>query len=254
VAGGQESHFFTVFGGAMESARPAKPGGRIVGLRCYWDEPSMAAELRRLWRMTMRPVVEAFPQASFLIEKTPDHATEMARILKVLPDSKFIHVIRDARGVAASMFAARKHFWGKWAAGSPKDAALWWRKAVTTARDAGRQLGPDRYTEVFYEDLLADTPTGLQKLFAFCGLDVTREQAAGYAAANTFEKQSSTGQTGLFSAQDTERAKSEPKGFFNSGTADGWKKSLPLLHRAIVWRHARHTLRELGYDWNGRKR
>src|SRR5690349_4225193 len=77
IAGGQESHFFTVFGGAMESTRPAKPGGRVVGLRCYWDEPSMAAELLRLWRLTMRPVVDAFPAADVLIEKTPDHATEI---------------------------------------------------------------------------------------------------------------------------------------------------------------------------------
>jgi len=214
----------------------------------------MAAELLRLWRMTMRPVVDAFPAASVLIEKTPDHATEINHILKVLPDAKFIHVIRDARGVANSMQAARKHFWGKWAAGSPKDAALWWTKAVTSARAAGAPLGPQRYTEVFYEDLLADTPAGLKKLFAFCGVDVTAEQVAAYAESNTFEKQASKGETGLFSAQGGERAKSEPTGFFNTGTADAWKKSLPLMHRALVWRHARRTLKDFGYDWNGRKR
>jgi hypothetical protein len=252
ICGGQESHFFTVFGHALESVRPAKPGGRIVGLRSYWDEPALIEEIRRLWRLTMRPLVEAFPDASVLVEKTPDHASEIPRILKVLPDARFIHVIRDVRGVAASMLAARQHFWGKWAAQSPVSAARWWFGAVSSARASGAPLGPDRYIEVFYEDLLANTPAGLQKLLAFCGVNVTLEQAGAYAAANTFEKQSSTGASGLLSPQGGDRARSEPEGFFNSGTADGWKRSLSLRQRAILWRHTRHLMRELGYSWSGK--
>lgn len=253
ICGGQESHFFSVFAPALDSCIPAQPGSRVVGLRCYWSEPDIIHEIRRLWRQTMTAVVDAFPKATVLIEKTPDHCTQIARILSVLPEARFIHVVRDPRAVAASMTAAHDQAWGAWAPSSAKAAALKWAWCVTRAREMGMPLGNRRYIEVFYEDLLEDTPTGLLTMLDFIGVKATAQQAKEYAAANSFEKQAAARDSGLFTAQGGERAKMEPPGFFNSGTADGWKRKLTLLEKLVVWRHARRGMQRFGYTWSGRR-
>src|SRR6185437_7113094 len=140
------------------------------------------------------------------IEKTPDHALEMERILRLLPAARFIHVVRDSRGAVASMLSASKHAWGRWAPSAAKDATILWSRNVTRARAAGASLGPRRYVEVFYEDLLSDTPAHLLRLLEFIAVPATHEQAACIARANTFDEQRKSGGTPLLTPASDELA------------------------------------------------
>ncbi|MDJ0844340.1 sulfotransferase family protein [Crocosphaera sp.] len=46
------------------------------------------------------------------LEKTPDHITEIPFLIKLFPNSKYIHIVRDGRDVACSSHKEKKT-WGK---------------------------------------------------------------------------------------------------------------------------------------------
>src|SRR4051812_12799633 len=81
-------------------------------------------------------------------DKTPGYAERIKRINQVLPESRFIHLIRDGRDAALS----RAHRAGK---DDPFDVmARRWVRRITTAREQGAEI--DHYMEMRYEDLVAD--------------------------------------------------------------------------------------------------
>ena len=58
--------------------------------------------------------------------------------------------------------------------GHPKDAAGFarlWRTEVEAAQALGRRVGPDRYLELRYEDLVRDSAAELARVCAFAGLE-----------------------------------------------------------------------------------
>ena len=96
--------------------------------------------------------------------KSPGHVASMPQLLALFPEAKFIHIVRDGRNVALSYM---EHNFG------PSDlagSAEAWRNRVMRGRRAGAKLGPDRYTEVRYEDLLDDPEGQLRRLCAFVDL------------------------------------------------------------------------------------
>lgn len=93
-------------------------------------------------------------------DKTPVYVLAIDPIARLLPESKFVHVVRDGRDGALSY---KEVPWG------PKtidEAAFRWRRAVNKAREAAHEVGQDRYLELRYEDLIQD-PSGVVK--AVCG-------------------------------------------------------------------------------------
>ena len=97
-------------------------------------------------------------------DKTPLYCLHMDRIESLLPEARFIHIIRDGRDVALSLR-------GLWF--SPGDSieelALHWRTWVRAARRLGRRRR--HYMEVRYEELIADAPAVLRKVCDFVELD-----------------------------------------------------------------------------------
>lgn len=81
-------------------------------------------------------------------DKTPEYVRSMALIGRMLPEARFIHVIRDGRDVAAGIVAAPV---GPTDLG---DAAGIWEHMVSVGRRDGRRLGSGRYLEVRYERLV----------------------------------------------------------------------------------------------------
>jgi hypothetical protein len=105
-------------------------------------------------------------------DKTPDYTFYVAQLAAMFPDSKFIHLIRDPRAVALSVMNA--DFGEDTAAGG----AQRWRTRVQTARNHRDSLGPNRYTELKFEDLLINPPACLQTLCNWLGLDYENEMLA----------------------------------------------------------------------------
>jgi hypothetical protein len=91
-------------------------------------------------------------------DKTPIYVRSIPLLAVLSPTARFVHLIRDGRDVALSYLSVP---WG------PSDiwqAAQRWRIDVSSGRRAGAALGPSRYLEVRYEDLIDDPRGGLERV------------------------------------------------------------------------------------------
>ena len=95
-------------------------------------------------------------------DKTPGYLRYMRRIEWVLPEARFIHLIRDGRDVALSVLPMN------WGPSSVTEAAELWVERVTIARQQGALV--DHYMEVKYEDLVTDTEPTLRRVADFLEL------------------------------------------------------------------------------------
>jgi hypothetical protein len=98
-------------------------------------------------------------------DKTPDYVYDLPTLASLLPETRFVHVIRDGRDVALSLLDV------SWGPGTVEDAALLWKEAVSAGRAAGASLGPTRYKELRYERLVLDTTGTLRELCSFVELE-----------------------------------------------------------------------------------
>ena len=99
-------------------------------------------------------------------DKTPEYVEFMRPISNVLPEARFVHVIRDGRDVAMSRVRWRIKRAGK---RPPMERlAKRWVKAVTGARKQGSRL--PHYLEIRYEDLIAETEPTLRRICDFVEL------------------------------------------------------------------------------------
>jgi hypothetical protein len=98
-------------------------------------------------------------------DKTPYYVLHMPLLLDRFPGAQFLHLIRDGRDVALSLFGRRDDF-GVY---NTYFAAKYWEIYVERGQEAGRELGPDVYHEVRYEDLLKDPAKVMQRVCLFLG-------------------------------------------------------------------------------------
>ncbi len=248
ICGGQESHFFNVFGVVLRSFDYHKKIGRNVGLPSYWDKSQLQNEILTLWLKTVAPIIDRYPHARYLIEKTPDHAMVLDEILQMLPQARVIHVVRDSRSVAASLLAASQDWGSQWAPKSARDAALLWYRYSRQVLKARGKMRPDQYMMVRYEDLLRDGPGECKRLFDFIGIDKSPQSLAELIENQKFSRQKES----AVPIPVVRGSSAEPKGFFRNGTADSWRKDLSLWQKIVVWRYTRKLMQQLGYNWNGR--
>ena len=89
-------------------------------------------------------------------DKTPGYVREMHRIESVLPEARFVHLIRDGRDVALSVLGMN------WGPSTVPEAAFRWKKRILRAREQAPRIG--HYVEVRYEDLVLDTEPTLRRV------------------------------------------------------------------------------------------
>jgi hypothetical protein len=95
-------------------------------------------------------------------DKTPGYVREMHRIQSVLPEARFIHLIRDGRDVALSVLGMN------WGPSTVPEAAFRWKKRILRAREQAPRIG--HYVEIRYEDLVRDTEATLRRVCEFTDL------------------------------------------------------------------------------------
>jgi hypothetical protein len=90
-------------------------------------------------------------------DKTPLYCQHLDAIRSVLPEARFIHIIRDGRDAALSL--RRMWFSPGW---EIETQATYWRACVLAARRAG--AGRSDYLEVRYEDLILNVRETLERI------------------------------------------------------------------------------------------
>jgi hypothetical protein len=105
-------------------------------------------------------------------DKTPMYMRHLLLLRRLFPAAQYVHLIRDGRDAALSFLSMPDGIaFETWA--HPRSAAGFaalWRREVAAARRLGRRLGPRRYLEVRYEDLVADPGGTLRTICTFAGL------------------------------------------------------------------------------------
>jgi hypothetical protein len=146
-------------------------------------------EQRQRVRSTVIKVMRYHGKPRFATKLTGPARIEF--LTSIFDDALFVHVVRDGRAVVSSLMNV--DFWRDtwrfrepaWANGltdadlrrwdehgrSPLAlAALEWCAVVRRAREEAELLTPERYTEVRYEDFLADPHGVLDRIADFCQL------------------------------------------------------------------------------------
>jgi hypothetical protein len=86
-----------------------------------------------------------------------------SRLVRIWPDARFVHLIRDGRDVARSIVEMG------WA-GNAWRASLYWEEAQLEWEKLCRQVPDNRRVEIRFEELVTNPPSTLQKICAFCGV------------------------------------------------------------------------------------
>jgi hypothetical protein len=95
-------------------------------------------------------------------DKTPAYMAELPSLSALYPHARFVHLVRDARDCVLSTQEA----WGN----TPLRTAQEWADRVRRCRAGGAALGPSRYHELRYEDLVGDVRGRLAAAFEFLGV------------------------------------------------------------------------------------
>jgi hypothetical protein len=90
-------------------------------------------------------------------DKTPMYMRHLTLLERLFPGAQYVHLVRDGRDAALSFVDMPEGtFTRTWAhPTTPAQFACLWRKEVSDARALGRRVGPSRYLEVRYEELVA---------------------------------------------------------------------------------------------------
>jgi hypothetical protein len=109
-------------------------------------------------------------------DKTPVYGRHLPAVRQLLPESRFVHLLRDGRDVALSLrsvwFAPAHDITG---------LARYWAEQVELSRAAGELLGG--YLEVRYEDLVTAPKPTLRSICRFLGLTYDRAMARPHERA-----------------------------------------------------------------------
>lgn len=125
-------------------------------------------------------------------EKTPDYVRYLPLLHALFPWVRSIHIIRDGRDVALSTLEWAREDKGPgrfelWREEPVAVCALWWRWQVSTGMEDGKVLGPDRYREIKYEDLISRPDEILREITAFLELQFCPEMLDYHVGKTRYE-------------------------------------------------------------------
>jgi hypothetical protein len=178
-------------------------------------------------------------------DKTPHYCFELETIRRVLPEARFVHIIRDGRDAALSLR-------GMWF--SPgwriETQALYWLKCVRAARRAG--LGRPDYAEVRFEDLVLDPRASLRRVCAHVELTFDERMLSYYTRApeRLLEHKERTRPEGtpLLTREQRLRQQALTTKPPDPGRVFAWKRTMDADEVRRFGRVAGGLLTELGYE------
>jgi len=177
-------------------------------------------------------------------DKTPTYGRHARAISRLLPEVRFIHVIRDGRDVALSLrtmpFAPSRRM----------DAlARYWARELRRARRQGAHLA--YYTEIRYEALIRNPEQVLRGVCEFLDLEFDARMLTyhEHAAARLAEHEGRTTATGAVRLTKAQRHEQQRRARqpVDVNRIERWRTELDAADVAAFERAAGDLLSELGY-------
>ncbi len=181
-------------------------------------------------------------------DKTPAYMLSIQRIGRTLPESRFIHLIRDGRDVALSQTARALN-----EQPPPAEQGARWVKRIRKARDQAATLKGPRYVEARYEDLVRDPEATLRRICEFVELDWDEGMLSYHerAAERLTEMAGELRQDGSHATQeagyriDNHAPTTKPP---DPSKLDKWRTQMPAEDLAAYEGAAGEMLAELRYE------
>ena len=137
-------------------------------------------------------------------DKTPTYGTQLDRISSLLPEARYVHIVRDGRDVMLSV----RHLWFR-PGDSVEACAEDWATRLARTRELGFRAA--HYLEVRYEDLVRAPEETLRSICHFVDLDFEPAMLEYHrgAAARLDEHQARYGSDGALIVSKAERARNQ---------------------------------------------
>ena len=137
-----------------------------------FDINSLTAEFHAEGRHTMPAIISGVFEKNAHGEgkarwgdKTPYYVTHLPKLLEWFPDAQIVHLIRDGRDVALSLFGREHDFYVY----NTYFAAEYWESYVEKGHHQGKQLASHQYMELHYLDFLAHPQDTMKRICEFLG-------------------------------------------------------------------------------------
>jgi hypothetical protein len=102
--------------------------------------------------------------ASRWVDHTPGNLRSAVTLSQLFPAAKFIHIVRDGRGVASSILPL------DWGPNTIDGVASWWTESLAYGLAAESWGGAERVLRVRYEDLVLNCEEQVRRLCRFLGI------------------------------------------------------------------------------------
>ena len=181
-------------------------------------------------------------------DKTPfTYNSCLYEIQKILPEARFIHLIRDGRDVALSM---KDLWWRPHFSGNIEERANRWLESIQAVRQQAQSV--KYYKEVYYEELVSEPRQTLKKICIFVDIAYSESMMDYYRTAatrldefNDFYKEDGSSLVEKEQLISAFKYTSKPPEISRIGR---WKQEMSeddlVKYEAI----AGSTLRDLGYE------
>ncbi|NTU80900.1 MAG: sulfotransferase [Chloroflexales bacterium] len=152
---------FKIWGVAVEPEQARQAGG------CASYGELITWLVRRYGDRLGRPAPERW------IDHTPLNVLHASTLFELFPEARMLHIVRDGRGVAASVMRL------DWGPNTSDAAAHWWVRRVAHGLAAEHHFGPERVMRVSYEGLVREPRATLQAICAFLELEYQEAMIGG---------------------------------------------------------------------------
>ncbi|OIQ93128.1 sulfotransferase domain protein [mine drainage metagenome] len=250
-----EGHFFDALGPMLAEAVDQYSG------RITWKNETIFKEMDGYPRFPVEGGLYLLTSAALLMleaqskgraarvlgERTPDNIRCLPLIGLVLPRAKIIHMVRDGRDCAVSAWFHNQRVTPEWAQREfptldshlEKYAAAWTQENAEALAFADKH--PEACCRVRYEDLLADTPGELARLYRFLGVSDAETLLAEACRRADFQVLS----------QGRPPGREDRTSFFRKGQAGDWKNHLSPAQEARFLEITAGLMQRFGYAGSG---
>ncbi|MEP6573679.1 MAG: sulfotransferase [Gemmatimonadota bacterium] len=203
-----------------------------------WETPLSAERiLSRVGAGTFPDIIRAFHECyaetrgkTLWGDKDPGNMLRIPQLVRWFPECRMLHIIRDGRDACLSQLEQ------SFGSDDLLDCACEWREQVWWVRQLGAIMGPARYFELRYEDLVAQPESWLRRICGFLGVPY---------AASMLQYHESVSKSVPDSKRHIWPKLDQPP---RADNTERWKRKLSPAMRACFEKRAWDVLRSCDYE------